>query len=210
MKALPKSDGTYHFFSGVRLYRDDLETVLDRFSATGGAVTLSDNRFQYDSLDELITSVGPSPRTLTLTVQSSDLFVKTSLSFNDGRWSVSWYGESMRDVVNEVITLLRQRQTRVDALPLGAAITISFPLMALGWALFKSYPTASIAILAVAGTLFTTSFLLALYWWKYPRVVLRYPHEAGFFARNRDSLLLLVSGAVIGGLIQFLVSRFLH
>jgi hypothetical protein len=56
---LKKIQGSYYYTERiVSLYRDDLEEMIDVLRASASGVVISDDKYEYDSLDELETEKG--------------------------------------------------------------------------------------------------------------------------------------------------------
>lgn len=204
MKALPASKVSHNQFTGVRLYRDDIEAIVGLMKHEGLQVVISDSRFEYESVDELSRNAGSSPRELSVEGKRQGSYGSVSVRRSGKYWYVSTTQPDFRQLATELEGIVRKRQSRLDALPLYGLWTASLLLFFLG-GLLKS---AS----AIASTLSSTGAILAVltatlgsYWILYPGLVLKFPHEAGFVSRNRDAIILLVVGALIGSVSQRLL-----
>ena len=103
---------------------------------------------------------------------------------------------------------MRARQTAVSRLPLHWIFQAGSILFWAGLITRTTFSGASPVLMALGGIVLAGSFLLTSYWLLHPRISLRYRHDAGFFRRNRDALVLLMCGAVVGGVVQYLASLF--
>jgi hypothetical protein len=207
MKALPQTVRSSTTFNAVRLYRDDIAAVMDIFAAGGGAVRLIDDRFEYDTIDELFTAAGRSPRKLTIEVSDKPSSSQAYLSFSGTTWYLFSDGDCFRDAAALVATLLRARQSGVDGLPLLRMVVGGAWCLILAMNIPFPNPTVQTSLVSISGALMFGSLILSLYWAKVSAIILRYPHDANFFRRNRDAVLLLLSGAAVSALAQFILSR---
>src|SRR2546430_1191610 len=104
MKALPAS--SLESYESVRLYRDDIEAIIALLSEAGLKVKISDDRHEYESLDELARVTGKSPRSLTISGDSDKDYGSVSISKRKNYWVVT-RGGSARTVGHEVESILR-------------------------------------------------------------------------------------------------------
>lgn len=213
VKPLPASSTIRVDMDGVRLYRDDVERILGLLAGAGLDVKIKDDSFEYSSLDEVSTGAGRSPRRLRIQAKIPDSHGDISLDYVRKSWHLYTFDPSLFGVARECEACLRKRQTVVDQLPLfwigmaGWVITSASSTAATAKIAFTLLPVfifSGLALLATAGG-------LALYLSLYPRIILRFRHEAGFLSRNRDQLLLLIgttaAGAVIAELIRWILGQ---
>lgn len=206
MKPLPASSSISVHMDGVRLYRDDVERLLGLLASARMEVKIKDDSFEYATLDEVATGAGRSPRILKIQAKIPDSYKSISLDFDSKRWHLYAGDSSLFGVARECEACLRRRQTIVDHLPI-------FWIGMTGWVINSASTTALTAkIIPTIAPLFlffglgllATAGGLGIYLNLYPKVILRFKHEAGFLSRNRDQLLLLIGGAVAGAVITAL------
>jgi hypothetical protein len=193
----------------VRLYRDDVEQLMGLLADAGMQVRIRDNSFEYSTLDELTAGAGRSPRTIKIEAKVPDSYKSVSLEFSSKRWHIYTLDSSLRGIARECEARLRRRQTAVEHIPI---LWIGMP----GWlivlmvsTLAKNIPSIAPSLLIVGLALLAIAGGLGIYWNLYPKIILRFKHEAGFLQRNRDQLLLLIAGAVIGSLVPWIVGQIL-
>lgn len=208
MKPLPASSSIHVNMDGVRLYRDDVERVMSLLAGAGLVIKLKDDSFEYSSLDEVSTGAGRSPRRLNIQAKMPDSHLGVSLDFERKQWHLYTGDPSLFGVARECEACLRKRQTVVDHLPL-------FWIGMAGWLITSMSASAATAnkiapailpIFIFSGlVLLATAGGLRLYLSLYPRIILRFKHEAGFLSRNREQLLLLIGSAGVGAVIAELI-----
>ncbi len=209
MKVLPPSSRLAEHFDAVRLYRDDIQAVLDVMARAGLVIKITDARFEYDSLDDLTRSAGTSPQNVSFEGAEKESLSLVGLSKSGRAWYLTYSGPAVQVVGLEIERILRLRQSKVHALPLHWLLQLGNLLFMAGLLSRGRAGDVSLALMSVGALVATTSLFLTAYWLLYPAVVLRFPHEAGFLSRNRDAILLLVVGAIGGGLVQYAISRLL-
>jgi hypothetical protein len=192
---------------GVRLYRDDVEQIFSLLEGAGLEVKIKDDSFEYTSLDDVSTGAGRSPRRLKIQAKMLDSHLSISLNFEGKRWYLYTGDPSLFGVARECEACLRERQTVVDHLPL-------FWIGMAGWVIISASSTAATAkitftilplFMFLGLALLGTAGGLWLYLTLYPRIILRFRHEAGFLSRNRDQLLLLIGTAAAGAVFAELI-----
>ena len=205
VKPLPASSSIHVRMAGVRLYRDDVERILSLLAGAGLEVKIKDDAYEYTSLDEVSTGAGRSPRCLKIRATMPDSHRDISLDFDSKRWSLHTGDPSLFGVARECEAYLRQRQTVVEHLPLfwigmpGWVITsLSAANTKVASPILPIFIFIGLALLGTAGGLW-------LYLTLYPRIILRFKHEAGFLSRNREQLILVIGATVAGAVITELI-----
>ena len=207
MKPLPRPDEFTALSNETRLYRDDLQRILALIGDSGLTTKISDNRFEYESLDEFQKTRGNSPREIRIEGKTSKPYSSVSLDLLGRRWHLFSYGEINYGLVHDIENLLKTRQSTLAYLPYNTIniVGLIIALIAVG-ANFTRVVALTLAIISLV--IFLSSLALMTYFRFHPRLVLNYKHEAGFFARNRDKILLLLIGAMLGALFPFLLWYF--
>jgi hypothetical protein len=80
MKKIDK-DSVSENLEGIRLFRDDLEEIVQTMNGLSTDIVISDDYNLYDSFDELLQHRGERPLTLRLSCDKSDPYQSISLSF---------------------------------------------------------------------------------------------------------------------------------
>jgi len=96
-------------FPAMRLYRDDLEEYISLAAANGLKPYISDNDYEYDSLDEVQTNRGPYVPTISLRFSESGSrqsvrlrIKKNGISLTaDNKQSLIVTWQQIRDVIDE-------------------------------------------------------------------------------------------------------------
>lgn len=208
MKPVAASPWVSEHLKGVRLYRDDLDVVVGLLRQAGLRVRLLDEAFEYESLDEVAKRVGDSPKRLEIEGRNPEEHSSLTVRFVHGLWFVWATEASHHGIANDILHVLRSRQTIVNALPVHWIFQAGLGLLWVGALLLRPAPLVGQIIVTLGSATALLGTMLAAYWWLFPRVRLRYRHEAGFLKRNRDQLLILVIGALVGAAISWLFSKF--
>ena len=207
MKARPPRTSVSEHIEGVRLYLEDLEELLGLLTASGLSVRISDDAFDYDSFDEVQRKSGTSLPSISVEAKDTDSSRSVTLSFSNGHWSVHSYDKKLLGVAREVESLLRRRQTGIAHLPLYWFFQIGLLLLWAGSVAFKALPFLWVPLVTLGAGLWIAFACLALYWHLFPKIILRYKHNASFLSRNRDQILLILLGALIGVAIQWSITH---
>jgi hypothetical protein len=77
---------------GIRLFRDDLEEIMQSMNGFSTDIVISDDYNRYDSFDELLQHRGVRPLTLRLSCSKSDTYQSISLSIKKNTVSLHSYG----------------------------------------------------------------------------------------------------------------------
>jgi hypothetical protein len=171
-------------------------------------ITITDETFEYESLDDLQKAAGNTPRGITIEGRDAS-FRRVALSmFEQYRWHLrSSPDENPYQLARDIDEILQARRTAIkNPTIIGIAMIGS---MMMGLAFARSNSPRGMWIGGVAVFLLVLAVSLLAYVNFRGGVNLAYKYEAGFFARNRDKILLLVIGgavgAVFGAVLTFLV-----
>lgn len=206
MKSLPRSTNIYQQVDAVRLYRDDLERVVGLLGDAGFSITIADGSFEYESFDELQKAQGKSPQNLKIEAIDPSSRHRIELSKSGRFWYIHSSGKEYYGLAREIEALVIARQSAVERLPLHWMFQCANLLLWIGLAIRTKSSPASFTLMAMGATALVCTLGLSVYWLLHPGVVLNYKHEVGFFARNRDAIILLLCGAIIGAIVQYLSS----
>lgn len=212
MKAIPGPRSFSSFFLGVRIYRDDLERILELLRNADLSIIMSDDSFEYESLEDLQKAKGNTPRALKIEGRNSRGLGGLSLTLSKRAWYLESYFEQNYAVAREIEDLLKARRTRLADLPYNAIIAISIIISGIGVGITFTVSVPVGLTVSVLSLLIATPAVAArCYSYFRHGIVLNYRHEASFFSRNRDKILLLLCGAIFGaimtGLLWFVISK---
>ncbi len=200
----------------VRLYREDVEAIMDRVGRTTEKVTIASGDYTFDSLDELRERRGNLVRQLEV----SGGFGSISLTIAQGgsgiRPRVALYGHPRDDdsaVAGEWRYLRDLLHTRVPWY--GRLLRPGVSLFALLGSLFllqvlsARVPVSSMMLL-IPGTAGVILLLSAVYYWRGSTIYLDPRHKVpSFWKRNADQIGVGAIGAVIGSVLTLLVQAIL-
>ncbi|MBX9927863.1 MAG: hypothetical protein K2X99_03035 [Gemmatimonadaceae bacterium] len=185
------------------MYRDDIERLICILAAAGFEVTIGDSKFAYDSLDEAVHRAGPTPSELGIRGSKENPRCSIALSFKKRTWSIYASDAIAFAPARECEAILRSRQSRIAHFPIFGMGAIGTTVLYAGAAFSRSSASTAMHVSSTGALLFLASLLLGLYYWMYARAVLQFQHQAGFIRRNRDQLILLVLGVIVGAIVTW-------
>ena len=208
MKSLePKSQGDRIY--GIKLFRDDLDAIMDKLKEKLKDLTISDKSYSYESLDELAHSKGSKPPLLSLSSYSQDM---GSVSLDFAKSYVFVYaspGPVAQSLWYELKAyLLAKVPWHYRVLNPWIWGTAFFFTSSIGSAIIGRMPSGSqlptwtmwlLLILLLAWLLSLLNRRLAYG----VRLVRR--HEAGFLKRNSDQILVAIVSSIVGVLLTLAV-----
>jgi len=212
VEGISRSDN-YH---SIHLYREDLEQIIDILSEISEQIEISDGEYVYDSLDELITQKGLKPKKIFIRVLTSTLLdVTIRLKFNSIWLSCSNSDKDSLyayDRIREILTKKRSILSRVFN-PIFA-VFVSFSLLLflilvpfdLRASLFSNYWRTELFFILLFG-IPVLSVALRLGCFSSFNLI-RSNEQINFFSRQKDDLIKIVIGAIIGALFTLLISQF--
>ena len=187
----------------VVLYLDDVEEIIRIFLVSGGSVTIADDDYTYDSLDELIARRGKHPRTLQLRRAAFGVSVSIQRFDAVGVHITAWGDESDEIVYFKLKELLGRRRrffARVMVPVVWFSITVL--AMALAFAQQRRWIPGSHA--NPLAWIFVVGFILGCLS-MFVRsgfgstINLSRRHEAtSFWSRNAEKLIIGLFGALLG------------
>ncbi len=209
MKKLPPPNSLYETIEGLRLTRNDVETIIHIFLRDFGSVKLSDNHFEFDSLEEFIKSNGVKPARLIIeAVDNNEFYRKIGATF-EGNCVRLW--GSQNTPFYEVKELLCSKSQWIFKLLdpwLWIVLLMIFGMVVLPFLnrILESMPDLVVHVTLGAPLILFGVALL------YRRCLLGlrlvYSSEGGFFKRNAEKILLMFVGAVIGASVSWLFTFF--
>lgn len=208
MKKKP-SDGYYDkYLYSRRLYREDIEYIIQHIQERNYPLTISDDQFEYETLEEVLSNRGFSPENLHIEVKYEGDSIR--LFFSKRRINIHIWGVGdLRAVGFEIIDYLETRPKIVpEMIDPSKWLGVSFGLIIFSvlWdGIDKGGVPDEIGYFFV-GTLLL-SVITGLYKWTVPGLSLQRSHE-NFWRRNKDRVFLLIIGATLGALATYLAGLF--
>lgn len=204
--------GFYEKIVGVKLYRDDIDQLLVKFKKDSMNIEISDDDNIYENLDEFATNRGNKVDELYLKV------IQTSTAYFE-LWClnktvvITSPDAEMRSNCFEVKDfLLRKTVWHYKILNPWIWGTLAWATM-IFWGLLSETNEKELSLknilCRVVFWLWYFFLLLMVISWLNRRfnfqINLSRKHEAGFFNRNGDKIILLVVGSVIGAIVTLIV-----
>ena len=195
------------YSESVSLFRDDLEEIIKILTDKCERVTIEDNEYKYNSLDELFEKRGPTPRRLSIT--GFEPFVGLNIKIKRAQTTLESFGDGDHLAPFYFIHALLEKRRRFIHL-----IAITSPLFLLMFAhLLFSIRYGQQLSKVLSFTIFMT-LLASIY-------TLLFVHRTGafsvislkkqyeqdsFWTRNKDTIWVALIGALVGGLVTWLVT----
>jgi hypothetical protein len=216
MKRVDESDFLSAHIPRVRLYRSDVESLIDIIKNAGLVPIISDTSFTYDSLDELKAEKGSD--IVELEIKGADpegsgvrgITLRLS-NRNDAYLSLYGRRPILETCWHRLREFLKSKRRWHQ--------TLTNPWVAWVFVLLTCFPAEilriSNALHPVSSYVFAYGLSLSYFaftlWWdkKYPVVLLDRQHEyESYWKRNGDKIILLIAGATIATLANIFASFF--
>jgi hypothetical protein len=216
---IPKKAPKVQTFPPLKLYREDLDRIVSAFVKKCKAVTIADEEFSYESLDEMAQKASPRLNCFHLTgiLPHAELVIRGSRSVQLGVQKTTLWIIEQTDESNllflSVKDLLLTRIWRSKAIINGTVITAGI-VVTMGSILLKSvirthFPHGDFASDAF-GVLGICLFFGAVYLHtqnaSYIALISRTKADS-FWKRNYDKILLVLITAGFTEFIHWLISR---
>jgi hypothetical protein len=188
---------------GARLFREDIEKIIDLLQRLKYDVRLSDDAYFYSDLGELIEKRGKKPAKFFIESWSpSDKEEYISISFRRNKCflNASGFGQSANMFCQLRDCLERARPwyyAFLNPLGWGWAIIFILAINAIVGIATGSYSTNLAVVLYMLGTLLALALLSLLNRRIYSGLYLVYHHEGGFFKRNANDLIVALLSALL-------------
>lgn len=207
-----KSSGIYH--ASVNLFRDDLNKIIDILSEISEKVIISDGEFEYDSLDELENEKGLRPKKIDLKVY------EPYVAINIQTYSIFLYrGDSGKDSIyafKVIEEILKQRRTILSKIfnPIVGIIALVFLMVVFfipnetiklwfpsRWSRLGLLVPLFVILVVSPIISFVTNFGAL------SSINLQKSYDqTSFLYRQKDDLIKLIIGALLGALLTLLIS----
>ena len=207
MKSLEPPSSLSERIEGLRITRDDVDFLIELFRRDVAPPKLSDDHFEFDSLDEFIASKGYAPTKLEIESTTTDgPHRRISAKFEGD--SVWLYG-SRETPFHEAKEFLRTKRPwtygALNPWPwlFGAMVLSSVFVTLAGQAEKKHEPISEWPLYFLGAAL-----VMAVIGFLYRRfdfgLRLTRRHEGGFWKRNAEKIGLMLVGGVVGALMTWL------
>jgi ABC-type bacteriocin/lantibiotic exporter with double-glycine peptidase domain len=192
----------YETISGIRIFRDDIDELLQWFQNKSLVTKIHDSSSVYENIEEVINFKGNNPKQLALEGESESKWESVTISIEKEKVSISSTGsEAMYAFGFEL------KDYFLNRVPWHYKVFNP-------WIFFILIPVST-AILQIFIDDKTKNLRYPWLWWIFVTVTLfliisivnRYfgfgltltrKHEYGFWKRNKDKILLTILGALIG------------
>lgn len=195
----------------VVVHREDLEEIIHSFESKEMTTTISDSGFEYETIDEVIKQRGNYPSEISISGSPKNNGRDVSVYFSSDRVSVySWGSGSARELWYELTAFLKERRSWRKRIfkPLAwyFAAWVAFFMEAffhIDKSLRAKTPLAVHVALFFVMALWLLSFVYSR---SLHTVSLTRRSEGGFWSRNKEAAILLAIGAVLGGIVTYIVT----
>lgn len=208
MKRKDKSssfDTLRHRFPPIRLYRSDIDEVIEMAQARSLNIKISDDDYVYESIDEIEEHRGSRVYKLNIEVSKNNATIKTLDIYieKDGVTLRTYREDQLVPLWHEVKELFSKRMpwyARLMAPFSWAWAAIVWLWVGPRYDEISSLPQSMLLVWFGAFTFFVLAGLLSAYYRVSNRgIYLQKQHEVkGFWERNGDKILMLVMGSVLG------------
>lgn len=213
-----KTEGKCGFCHTVSLFRDDLDDIINIISEVSDHAKISDDNYEYDSLDELLKERGSKPKILSISSNLYDVYI----NFKPSSVFVSCSGRD-RDTIyayDRITEILRKRRSILSRI-FNPVVGIIFFCILLLLSLFlddlpyinvdnihKWFPEWYTQLVFILSLSAVPVFALFLRIGASSSIVLLRRHEQkNFFARQKDDLIKLTIACAAGAFLTELVRR---
>ncbi|MEC9363136.1 MAG: hypothetical protein VYC42_07920 [Pseudomonadota bacterium] len=207
MKKLAPPSSNSERIEGVRVTRDDLDFLIELFRRDVGPPALSDEHFEFESLDEFVAQRGPRPKMLEVEAKAAEGPYRSISAKFEG--SHVWLHGSRDTPFHEAKEFIRSRCPWTFKIltpwPWFFLASVSFGVIpaVVEAAKKKSGPVPEwyMYLLSVPIAMMAISFFYRRF--DFGLNLVR-SHEGGFWRRNSEKIGLILIGAVISAGISWL------
>lgn len=196
--------------SNAKLYLDDIEDIIEKLTQKSLTVKIYDDQNIYDNITEVIELKGKNPKKLSI-VGNADFLESISLKiekndiwiYSNGSETLYLYGIELNDFIrtkkNWLLSILNPNILFVSSIIslVFVILLIDFKTKTLPYNWLIWIPTALYSLL-----IFRT---IIKYFWTNLELVRR--HQYGFIKRNKDSILLMIIGAILGSILTIITQK---
>jgi hypothetical protein len=216
----PKVHAKYKIISSVKLYREDLDAMLAMFKTNCESITISDADFVYESLDDLRTHVGQRVRNIDIAGTKPTVVLRLVSSGSElhHRSEGELLTQEETDRADLLFTrvkefLLKRRTFLARLFTVPVIVIICAGMVITTFILSQRYLQYRDAIMVVGmfgafAFVFLGGFLNSG-GFRYVTLDSK-ANASSFWARNRDDMIKLVIGTVIGIVSTLIVQYLSH
>jgi len=187
----------------LRLYKDDLVQINDTINLLSEKITWTTDQYSYDSFDELISN-SKEKEFRKLEIQSYRPFISIALYRHTGELTVHSDEISHEGIYNRLDKILSKRQLRVSLLfdnKVFWSLLLSLILISLLVKIPRPVSATCYGLLifiqGIGGYLsLTRNSIIRMH---------NRDEEKSFWSRNKDQIILLLLGAILGAALTLLV-----
>jgi hypothetical protein len=195
------------------LWRNDLEEIVDILGARGGTVEIASSDYSFESVAELVEHCGVIHPLTNLEIVGSKPYTTISLRRFEARLYVA--EETGSGVFFELSKILAPRQRRwpfLYSFPfVYTIIVLSIWPNAIGWLLPNFKEAASGWVIVASNVAVMVGWVCWVTFIRLRHYVVirlqRHSDRTSFFYRKKDELALLITGAIVGGVITFVGTK---
>ncbi|OPY88857.1 MAG: hypothetical protein A4E71_00187 [Smithella sp. PtaU1.Bin162] len=200
-------------YTGVKLYRDDIDLILSLFHEYEYTTYISDNEFEFESLNELIDKRGVAPTYFYIKGKDEE-HESVSISFEKNRLTINSYSDVKKVAIiifSQIRDIIESRISKIYIiLNPGFYISIIIVVFLFLIALLSLSKERAISMYSLLLPLFALPVLATIISGVYRDnihrvVILKRKHEGGFWKQNADKIWLLILGGLIGVFIKFIL-----
>ncbi|MEW6515942.1 MAG: hypothetical protein AB1439_03405 [candidate division FCPU426 bacterium] len=215
-KITNKTKGVHCFT--VKLFKDDVEEIISLLSEMSPEVIIEDGENRYSSLEELISTRGITPPKIAIRV-----YTPYYISLDVSKTNVWLYG-SVSDknafyAFEKIMAILKRRRILISRILNPIVVGVSYTLLLfliiiIPVDIIKAWIPNRVVRLCVVLPLFLSSslsFLLSIFMQMgfFSRLELIKSHESkNFVIRQKDDIIKIIIGAIIGAAITIIVNLF--
>jgi len=192
---------------GVLLYRDDIEAILNLYIDKSLKTAILDYANEYDSIDELKKYAGSKVSKLFIEGEKQSNYGKISVSVNNMHCNICTFDEELLGMAALISNLIRDK-VRWQHKFLNPVIWLPLTILG-GITIFNPFISHDINLSHFV--IYSTWFCVLMNIicgidrkFNYG-IRLTRKHETGFIKANKDQLLLLIIGSVLGAVLTLIV-----
>ena len=201
-------------YPSANIYKDDLLKIIEILEEICDEVEISDDEYEYDSLEELEQEKGIRPKKISITGRSPhvsiDLKPRSIWLYRSSSDQKSVYAyKSIEDIIlkrKNLISILFNKSVGIISCIILFIFLATMPVETIKtW--FPDRLSRLLFLLVLIGTPMI-SFFNGM--GSFSFITLRKSHEDGsFFDRNKDDIVKIIIGAIAGAIVTWVLTKFL-
>ncbi|MGD9639581.1 MAG: hypothetical protein AB7U85_11110 [Alphaproteobacteria bacterium] len=208
MKKIQRGSKGSHFPS-VNLFKDDLVKIIELLSEVCEIVEISDDEYEYESLEELQQTKGLTPKKISISGRnpnvSIDLKQRGSWLYRISSDQQSIYAyKGIEDIFVKKRNIIGRLFNRTVGVIFFIFFAVTSKEIIINW-----FPDLVQRIMFVVLLMGVPIISFCNEWGFFSYITLKKSHEEfNFFERNKDDIIKIIIGAVIGALITWALTKF--